>query len=372
VRPRPRSIGTVGLKTGDAAINPDARIVVMTTEILRNMLYRTAGGGAPDSSLTDVGLVVLDEVHYLSDADRGTVWEECIIYSPPAVPLLCLSATVGNPDDLQGWISAVHGPCELVTSSWRPVPLTFMFAKRGGDDERGGGWPGLGPLLSRRGDRMNRALEEPAADARDKSGPRMVSSWRKDAPSQESVVRHLVREDLLPAIWFIFSRARCDEAVVAVKTATSLVTPEERARLSAALEGLRSSNPEALRPEYAEPLLAGVAAHHAGCLPAWKTLVEGLFQEGLIKLVFATETLAAGINMPARAVVLSSTSKRDAEGPRSLTVNEFMQMAGRAGRRGYDTQGAVVVVQSPFEGPGSAAELALGQPEVRAHACLRA
>ena len=356
----------MGLKTGDAAINPDARVVVMTTEILRNILYRSAGDGAGDgvrdSSLRDVSLVVLDEVHYLSDMDRGTVWEECVIYCPKDVQLLCLSATVGNPDDLQNWITSVHGPCELVTSTWRPVPLSFFYAKRGSDER--GGWPGMGPLLSRRGDRLNRALEEQSGDEPDGGrGPRMLSSWRRDAPSQESVVRHLIGEQLLPAIWFIFSRARCDEAVAAMANSV-LVSPEERARLASALDGLRASCPEALRPEYAEPLLAGVAAHHAGCLPAWKSLVEELFQEGLVKIVFATETLAAGINMPARAVVLASTSKRDAEGPRRLTVNEFMQMAGRAGRRGYDAQGAVVVVQSAFEGPSSAADLALGEPEV--------
>jgi superfamily II RNA helicase len=281
---------------------------------------------------------------------------------------------VGNPDDLQGWISAVHGPCDLVTSAWRPVPLSFYYAKRGSDER--GGWPGLGPLLSRRGDRLNRALDEQVDEERDGSsrGPRMLSSWRRDAPSQESVVRHLVREDMLPAIWFIFSRARCDEAVACMASSSTLVTPEERARLSAALDRLRASCPEALRPEYAAPLLAGVAAHHAGCLPAWKSFVEELFQEGLLKVVFATETLAAGINMPARAVVLSSTSKRDAEGPRRLTVNEFMQMAGRAGRRGFDTQGSVVVVQSAFEGATSASELALGEPEARArlHASMHA
>lgn len=204
----------------------------------------------------------------------------------------------------------------------------------------------------------------------------MLSSWRKDAPSQDFVLRHLVHGELLPAIWFIFSRARCDEAVMAAAAASpsaaSLVRPDERARLSAALEALRRSCPEAVREEYAAPLLSGVAAHHAGCLPAWKTMVEELFQEGLIKVVFATETLAAGINMPARAVVLSTTSKRDALGPRSLTVNEFMQMAGRAGRRGYDTQGTVVLVQSPFEGPSSGAELALGEPEVCPQLCSRA
>ena len=377
---RARSHDLIGLKTGDAAINPDAQVVVMTTEILRNMLYSSAGGKAGDASLANVGLVVLDEVHYMSDAERGTVWEECVIYCPKEVQLVCLSATVGNPDDLQAWIAQVHGPCELVTSSWRPIPLSFFFVKRGGDDRDG--VQGLVPLLNRRGDRLNRLLEGRVEEGQDSrpGGSRMVSSWRKDAPSQDFVLRHLVQQELLPAIWFIFSRARCDEAVMAAAAAATspsaalLVRPDEKARLSAALEALRKSCPEAVREEYAGPLLAGVAAHHAGCLPAWKTMVEELFQEGLIKVVFATETLAAGINMPARAVVLSTTSKRDDLGPRSLTVNEFMQMAGRAGRRGYDTQGTVVLVQSPFEGPSSGAELALGEPEVRpsaADACHR-
>ena len=367
----------MGLKTGDAAINPDAQVVVMTTEILRNMLYSSAGGKAGDASLANVGLVVLDEVHYMSDAERGTVWEECVIYCPKDVQLVCLSATVGNPDDLQAWIAAVHGPCELVTSSWRPIPLSFFFVKRGGDDRDG--VQGLVPLLNRRGDRINRLLEgraEEGQDSRGSGGSRMLSSWRKEAPSQDFVLRHLVQGELLPAIWFIFSRARCDEAVMQAAaespSAVVLVRPDERARLSAALQALRESCPEAVREEYTGPLLAGLAAHHAGCLPAWKTMVEELFQEGLLKVVFATETLAAGINMPARAVVLSTTSKRDSDGPRSLTVNEFMQMAGRAGRRGYDTQGTVVLVQSPFEGALSGAELALGEPEVRFAWRLRA
>lgn len=344
----------------------------MTTEILRNMLYSSAGGRAGDGSLANVGLVVLDEVHYMSDADRGTVWEECVIYCPKHVQLVCLSATVGNPDDLQAWIEAVHGPCDLVTSSWRPIPLSFFFAKRGGEDRSA--VQGLVPLFNRKGDRLNRVLEGRAEEGQESraGGPRMLSSWRKEAPSQDFVLQNLVRGELLPAIWFIFSRARCDEAVVAAaasSNSTVLVRPDERVRLSAALEALRTSCPEAVREEYAGPLLAGVAAHHAGCLPAWKTMVEELFQEGLIKVVFATETLAAGINMPARAVVLSTTSKRDSDGPRSLTVNEFMQMAGRAGRRGYDTQGTIVLVQSPFEGAVSAAELALGEPEVRPAEC---
>ena len=363
----------VGLKTGDASVNPEARIVVMTTEILRNMLYRTTEGDDDSSSsaLADVGLVILDEVHYLADADRGTVWEECIIYSPRTLPLLCLSATVGNPDDLQGWITQVHGPCELVTSNFRPVPLDFCFAKRGGDSPEDG-WPGLGPLLNRRGDRLNKALEEGTSasamrDAADSASPRMVSSWRRNTPPIDMVLRLLKRDDLLPCVWFIFSRKRCDESVEALaQYASGLVTPDEQGRLAAALKALEEASPEAVRQQHVAALLQGVASHHAGCLPAWKQMVEELFQTGLLKVVFATETLAAGINMPARSVVLSALSKRDGNGPRRLTVNEFMQMAGRAGRRGYDTRGTVVIMQTPFEGPTDAADLVLGTPEALA------
>jgi superfamily II RNA helicase len=359
----------VGLKTGDASVNPEARIVVMTTEILRNMLYRS-GDDDEAPALADVGLIILDEVHYLADADRGTVWEECIIYSPPTVPLLCLSATVGNPDDLQAWISQVHGPCELITSSLRPVPLNFCFCKRG-DDADDAGWPGLGPLLNRRGDRLHPALVQGDAsgvEARGgEGGPRMVSSWRRSTPPLDMVLRLLKRDDLLPCVLFIFSRKRCDESVTTLaQYAAGLGSEEERQRISAALAELRLASPDAVREQYVPALLCGVAAHHAGCLPAWKQMVEELFQAGVLKVVCATETLAAGINMPARSVVLSALSKRDGTGPRRLTVNEFMQMAGRAGRRGYDTRGTVVVLQSPFEGAGDAGELVLGQPEALA------
>ena len=363
----------VGLKTGDTSVNPEARIVVMTTEILRNMLYR-AGDDDTAPALSDVGLIILDEVHYLADADRGTVWEECIIYCPQDLPLLCLSATVGNPDDLQGWIAQVHGPCELITSSLRPVPLNFCFCKKG-DDNDDSGWPGLGPLLNRRGDRLHPALAHGDALAGEaggggragEGGPRMVSSWRRSTPPLDMVLRLLKRDDLLPCVLFIFSRKRCDESVATLaQHAAGLGSEEDRQRIATALAALRLVSPDAVREQYVPALLCGVAAHHAGCLPAWKQMVEELFQAGLLRVVCATETLAAGINMPARSVVLSALSKRDGSGPRKLTVNEFMQMAGRAGRRGYDTRGTVVVLQSPFEGATDAGDLVLGQPEALA------
>ena len=424
----------VGLKTGDVDVNAaDADVVVMTTEILRNMLYPGAASGSgengddADYRLDDVGVVILDEVHYLADASRGTVWEETIIYLPPRIQLLCLSATVGNPDDLAGWIEEVHcaettARCRTVVSDFRPVPLRWHFSMRPGRM-----WPGLGPLLNRRGDRMHADLRpftkegrregfETSEDERwvnddddnfgrrdrgnrARGGSSYNSSFRgrgrgyrrgrdggsdyasyapsprdrlendrqakrRLVPHVETVVGQLVAADLLPAVWFIFSRKGCDQAAdYLCECGASLVTGKERKKIQEALAAFQLANPDAVRPEAIEPLLLGIASHHAGLLPGWKGLVEALFQRGLLKVVFATETLAAGVNMPARSSVLSALSKRGDSGPRSLTSNEFMQMAGRAGRRGYDTVGHVVCLQSPFEGPEEAFFLVTSPPE---------
>ena len=402
----------VGLKTGDVDVNAaDADVVVMTTEILRNMLYPgaagAAGSDAADYRLDDVGVVILDEVHYLADANRGTVWEETIIYLPPRIQLLCLSATVGNPDDLAGWIEEVHcatteARCRTVVSDFRPVPLRWHFSMRPGRM-----WPGLGPLLNRRGDRMHADLrpftkegaregfaddEEERErwsrdDERRRGGGRFRGRGREHrrggggpgpepypvndrqarrrlVPHVETVVGQLVAADLLPAVWFIFSRKGCDQAAdYLCQCGASLVSGAERAKIAEALAAFEEANPDAVRPEAIEPLLLGIASHHAGLLPGWKGLVERLFQRGLLKVVFATETLAAGVNMPARSSVLSCLSKRDDSGPRALTSNEFMQMAGRAGRRGYDSVGHVVALQSPFEGPDEAFALVTSPPE---------
>ena len=417
----------VGLKTGDVDVNAaDADVVVMTTEILRNMLYPGAASGYggdgddADCRLEDVGVVILDEVHYLADASRGTVWEETIIYLPPRIQLLCLSATVGNPDDLAGWIEEVHcaetaARCRTVVSDFRPVPLRWHFSMRPGRM-----WPGLGPLLNRRGDRMHADLrpftKEGAREGffeederwvnddddefgrRDRGNRRGGSSSRfrgrgrgyrrggggpyasqpsprdrlendrqarrRLVPHVETVVGQLVAADLLPAVWFIFSRKGCDQAAEYLcECGASLVTGTERRKIQEALAAFQLANPDAVRPEAIEPLLLGIASHHAGLLPGWKGLVESLFQRGLLKVVFATETLAAGVNMPARSSVLSALSKRGDSGPRALTSNEFMQMAGRAGRRGYDSVGHVVTLQSPFEGPEEAFALVTSPPE---------
>jgi superfamily II RNA helicase len=335
----------VGLLTGDTSINREAPILVMTTEIFRNMLYGTPIGEV-GTSLTGVEAVVLDECHYMNDRQRGTVWEESIIYCPSEIQLVALSATVANSDQLTDWIDHVHGPTELIYSDFRPVPLGFSFCNP----------KGLFPLLDDSGKRINPRLKPKRSQYRPK-GANPRGAPRPEAPSLAFTLSQLRAKDMLPAIYFIFSRRGCDKAVEALGD-LSLVNDGEAARLKSRIDEFLDRNPEAGRAGQIEPLYRGIAAHHAGILPAWKGLVEELFQDGLIKVVFATETLAAGINMPARTTVISSLSKRTDAGHRLLNPSEFLQMAGRAGRRGMDKQGYVVTVQTPFEGSKEAAYLA--------------
>jgi superfamily II RNA helicase len=325
----------VGLLTGDVSVNRDAPVVVMTTEIFRNMLYGTPIGEV-GVSLTHVEAVVLDECHYMNDRQRGTVWEESVIYCPPEVQLVALSATVANSDQLTDWIDRVHGPTELIYSDFRPVPLRFHFCNP----------KGLFPLLNRDQKGINPGLKRKGKQR-----------GRQDSPGLAYVVSQLQQRDMLPAIYFIFSRKGCDAAVNELQH-MSLVNETEIQQLKTQIDQFLNRNPEAGRSGQVEPLYRGIAAHHAGILPAWKGLVEELFQQGLIKVVFATETLAAGINMPARTTVISSLSKRTDRGHRLLNASEFLQMAGRAGRRGMDELGHVVTVQTRFEGASEAAYLA--------------
>ncbi|NDJ18273.1 DEAD/DEAH box helicase [Myxacorys almedinensis] len=340
----------VGLLTGDTSVNREAPIVVMTTEIFRNMLYGTPIGEV-GTSLTGVEAVVLDECHYMNDRQRGTVWEESIIYCPPDVQLVALSATVANSDQLTDWIGQVHGATELIYSDFRPVPLHFSFCNP----------KGLFPLLDDSGKRINPRLKPKRSQYRPK-GANQRGAPRPEAPTIAFTLSQLRAKDMLPAIYFIFSRRGCDKAVEDLGD-LSLVNAAEAARLKSRIDAFLDRNPEAGRARQIEPLYRGIAAHHAGILPAWKGLVEELFQEGLIKVVFATETLAAGINMPARTTVISSLSKRTDAGHRLLNPSEFLQMAGRAGRRGMDDQGYVVTLQTPFEGAKEAAYLATSQAD---------
>jgi superfamily II RNA helicase len=337
----------VGLLTGDLSLNREAQVVVMTTEIFRNMLY--AEIDHPDNDpLEGVEAVVLDECHYMNDSQRGTVWEESIIHCPPSIQLVALSATVANAGQLTDWIEAVHGPTRLVHSDHRPVPLAFSFCSA----------KGLHPLLNEAGTDLHpnaKVWRAPKGNRR--KGPKVPKPPQPEAPPLGFVVAQMAERDMLPAIYFIFSRRGCDKGVRELGN-LCLVTPDEQSRIRARLEAFVASSPEAVREGHDEPLLRGIASHHAGVLPAWKELIEELFQQGLIKVVFATETLAAGINMPARSTVISALSKRTERGHRPLMGSEFLQMAGRAGRRGLDSQGYVVTMQSRFEGVREAGQLA--------------
>ena len=404
----------IGLLTGDTIVNPNADVVVMTTEIFRNMLYETPIGQL-GTSLEDVEAVVLDECHYISNRYRGTVWEESIIYCPPQIQLVALSATIGNPQELTDWITKVRNSsfagelryeCELVNSNFRPVPLRYYFCDR----------RGIHRLLNHEETAINPKLKASSP----RKGQKAKRLKVKDCPKIYQVVQQLQAKDMLPAIYIIFSRRGCDKAVDTID-ALNLVTPEEGQQIesillyffltnntdlqTAVLEYFADSNPELTnllrdyiaandnaeanltqylntnpnqkyllwqflcessqiaRIDQIEPLMRGIASHHAGLLPAWKELVERLFEMGLVKIVFATATLAAGINMPARTTVMSALSKRTDGGHSMLSPSEFLQISGRAGRRGKDKVGHVVTIQTPFEGAKEAAFLATSSAE---------
>ena len=356
----------VGLLTGDTAINPAAPIVVMTTEVLRNMLY------AGSATLGGLGYVVMDEVHYLADRFRGAVWEEVILHLPESVRLVSLSATVSNAEEFGEWLVDVRGDTTVVVDEHRPVPLWQhmmvggrlfdLFAEQRGADgtpapsltvdpnltrtveeleRRHGGWP-----RSRRG------------DPRGGAGPRFRP------PPRVEVVDRLDRAGLLPAITFIFSRAGCDAAVAqCVRSGLRLTTSEEAAEVRRVVDTRTAGLPEDDLGvlgfwEWRDALERGVAAHHAGMLPAFKETVEELFVRGLVRAVFATETLALGINMPARTVVLERLVKFNGEAHADLTPGEYTQLTGRAGRRGIDVEGHAVVLWQPGTDPKQVAGLA--------------
>lgn len=331
----------VGLLTGDTSANRGAQIVIMTTEVFRNMLYGTNFGSVTDN-LKEVGYIVLDEVHYMNDEQRGTVWEESIIYCPTNVQIIALSATVANADELTAWINTVHSKTELIDTDFRPVPLKFYYFDSSQPDK-------ILPLLTPEGTLNKKIKAEKRTFGRDKKKQR---SFVKD------IVRNLQENDMLPAIYFTFSRKKCDEQMEKCAS-LELLSKGEKAQVNQIIEEYIAENPHLYKNKHIEYLMQGVASHHAGLLPAWKGLVEKLFKKGFIKVVFATETLAAGINMPARSTVISSTSKRTDTGHRMLTASEFLQMSGRAGRRGMDEVGYVTVVGTAFQTPEEVAELVL-------------
>ena len=340
----------VGLLTGDLSINRDAPILVMTTEIFRNMLYGEFDEF--DDPLINLESVILDECHYMNDPQRGTVWEETIIHCPTRTQIIALSATVANSEQLNNWINKIHGPTVLINSYVRPVPLDFIFCSA----------KGFHPLLNEKRTGIHPNCKVWRSPKGQKKKSKYGRITQPKSPPISFVVEKLAERNLLPAIYFIFSRKGCDKAIEYIKDLT-LVNYSEASRISKKLSIYEKNNKEAIKDKlHFDAIKRGIASHHAGLLPAWKELVEELFQEGLIKVVFATETLAAGINMPARTTVISSLSKRTEDGHRLLFSSEFLQMSGRAGRRGKDKQGYVVTVQNRFEGAKEASDLAISQP----------
>jgi ATP-dependent RNA helicase HelY len=347
---------SVGLLTGDNSINGQAPIVVMTTEVLRNMIY------ADSATLDDLGYVVMDEVHYLADRFRGAVWEEVIISLPPTVRLIALSATVSNAEEFGEWIAAVRGDTQVIVDEIRPVPLwqQVMVGQRlydlFVDDEHTVVNPEL-VRMARDNDRWDRH----------RSGDRRRGRpHRKDrrTPYRSDVVAKLDADGLLPGITFIFSRIGCDAAVrQCLSSGITLTQSHDRELIRHTVEARTIDLPhEDLAvlgyDEWVDGLMRGVAAHHAGMIPRFKEVVEELFQQGLVRMVFATETLALGINMPARTVVLERLVKYNGEAHVDITAGEYTQLTGRAGRRGIDVEGHAVVVWHPELDPASLAGLA--------------
>ncbi|GAB3167345.1 DEAD/DEAH box helicase [Myceligenerans halotolerans] len=386
----------VGLLTGDTTINGDAPVVVMTTEVLRNMLY--AGSAALDG----LAYVVMDEVHYLADRFRGPVWEEVIIHLPDDVQLVSLSATVSNAEEFGDWLEMVRGDTAVVVSERRPVPL-WQHVELSSPEPRGrprmldlyaghvdpfdpGKNPPINPDLAAafrgsrsgdhgpgrgrsrgyrgRGDRGYRGRGGRKVSDDSSAGGATGGVARRRTPPRFAVVDALDADGMLPAIWFVFSRAGCEGAVdQCLRAGLRLTTAAEEARIREVVERRTAAIP----PEdldvlgfwsWSQALQRGVAAHHAGLLPVFKETVEELFAAGLVKVVFATETLALGINMPARSVVLEKLVKWDGTGHQPITPGEFTQLTGRAGRRGIDTDGHAIVVDHHGLDPQALAGLA--------------
>ncbi|HZM39269.1 MAG TPA: DEAD/DEAH box helicase [Acidimicrobiales bacterium] len=335
----------VGLLTGDNSINGDAPVVVMTTEVLRNMIY------AGSSALHNLRFVVLDEVHYLQDAYRGPVWEEVIIHLPPEVALVCLSATVSNAEELAEWLTTVRGPTTLVLEEQRPVELRNLYLVGDRQSER----PHLLPTLvdGRPNPEADRLDHDTLAGRGPRRGHRRPRR-RFFTPRRPEVIEMLGDREMLPALYFIFSRMGCEEAVSSCLDAgLRLTTPDERARIRDIVDertaSLTDDDLDVLGYDrWVAALEQGLAAHHAGMVPPFKEAVEACFTEGLVKAVFATETLALGVNMPARSVVIERLSKFTGETRAFLTPGEYTQLTGRAGRRGIDDLGYAIVLWSPF------------------------
>ncbi|MDP9365040.1 MAG: DEAD/DEAH box helicase, partial [Chloroflexota bacterium] len=348
----------VGLLTGDVSENRDARVVVMTTEVLRNMLLQTPW------DLDAVDCVIFDEIHYLADPERGTTWEEAIILCPEHVQLVCLSATVANAPEIAAWIARTHRPIRLITHERRAVPLALHYFVNGklhlAVDHTGElvkDFPHTGGELRRQ------------AGRRSPGGRRLAerNNPGQDEPQPREIVDVLAAKEMLPAIYFLFSRNDCQSFAERLAVMRPrLVGPRQESLVEQTIEAvLAKMRPEDRDLEQVRTITAlarkGIGFHHAGLLPILKQLVEVLFSRGLMEVVFATDTLALGVNMPARTVVVGRMSKWDGRRRRMLIPNEFQQMAGRASRRGMDAFGHVVVPYSPWFSFRETLEVATGE-----------
>jgi len=331
----------VGLLTGDNAINQDASIVVMTTEVLRNMIYQTP------EKIEELGVAILDEVHFLADKERGVVWEEILILLNKNVKIVALSATVSNVEDFADWLHEIRGDCKFVIEEKRPVPLSQLIATSNS----------LIPLFSNEEGQINKKV----LNLYKRSFTR--SHVKSEIPTRVEIVENIKDYDLLPSIFFIFSRKGCDQAVEQIRKSNVQLTNEsERYEIKKYLQNrfddIEASDWSALRvDEWIDCAIRGFSSHHAGLIPQMKEAAEYLFQKGLLKLIFATETLSVGINMPAKSVVLERMDKWNGTTHEMLSPAEFTQLTGRAGRRGIDVDGEAIIAFHPHSEPKFIANL---------------
>ncbi|MFM1825545.1 MAG: hypothetical protein RLZZ37_180 [Actinomycetota bacterium] len=331
----------VGLLTGDNAINQDASIVVMTTEVLRNMIYQTP------EKIEQLGVAILDEVHFLADKERGVVWEEILILLNKNVKIVALSATVSNVEDFADWLHEIRGECKFVIEEKRPVPLSQLIATSNA----------LIPLFSNEEGQINKKVLNLYKRSFTKS------HVKSEIPTRVEIVENIKDYELLPSIYFIFSRKGCDQAVEQIrKSNVKLTNEDERFEIKKYLQNrfddIEASDWSALRvDEWIDCAIRGFSSHHAGLIPQMKEAAEYLFQKGLLKLVFATETLSVGINMPAKSVVLERMDKWNGSTHEMLSPAEFTQLTGRAGRRGIDVDGEAIIAFHPHSEPKFIANL---------------
>ena len=362
--------GDVGLMTGDVTINPTATCLVMTTEILRSMLYRGS------EIMREVGWVIFDEIHYMRDKTRGVVWEETIILLPDKVRYVFLSATIPNAMQFAEWITKTHSqPCHVVYTDFRPTPLQHYFFPAGADginlivDEKGvfredNFKKAMSAIADKAGDDPADALAKRKGRGKDK---RLNKGGTKGPSDIYKIVRMIMTKNFNPVIVFSFSKRECESYAIQMST-MAFNDESEKAMVTkvfnSALEMLSGEDKKLPQIEHLLPLLRrGIGIHHSGLLPILKETIEILFQEGLIKVLFATETFSIGLNMPAKTVVFTSVRKFDGTAMRWITSSEFVQMSGRAGRRGLDERGIVIMMIDEEMEPGVAKDIVRGEQD---------